>query len=137
MKWTQKGQINSPRNSRKSRKNCALKSKDTASITKFCYKDLATSEQVFVRHGAPTGSLQPTYCGPYPVLNMGSNLAATDGQSTSSRTGSNPPTFWSKKSQNQPKQQQTKPRNWTTKQSRTIRTRSKRISRPQVRFFGF
>jgi len=39
--------------------------------TTFIYKDLATTKQVFLRHDAPSGALQPLYDGPYEVLNRG------------------------------------------------------------------
>ncbi|XP_025262641.1 uncharacterized protein LOC112637365 [Camponotus floridanus] len=35
----------------------------------FEYKDLEKASHVFLRHDAPTRALQPTYSGPYEVLN--------------------------------------------------------------------
>lgn len=34
----------------------------------FIFKDLPTAEQVFVKRGMPSKSLEPTYNGPYPVI---------------------------------------------------------------------
>lgn len=37
----------------------------------FIFKDMASTPQVFIRHDAPTGALQPPYDGPYEVLSRG------------------------------------------------------------------
>ncbi|KMQ85815.1 gag-pol polyprotein [Lasius niger] len=37
----------------------------------FIFKEMASTPQVFIRHDAPTGTLQPTYDGPYEVLSRG------------------------------------------------------------------
>jgi len=37
----------------------------------FVFKDMSTTSHVFVRHDAPTGTLQPPYDGPYEVISRG------------------------------------------------------------------
>ncbi|KMQ84830.1 gag-pol protein [Lasius niger] len=37
----------------------------------FIFKDMNKTTHVFVRHDAPTGTLQPPYDGPYEMLNRG------------------------------------------------------------------
>lgn len=104
--------------------------------TVFCYKDLATSEQVFVRHDAPRGSLQPIYDGPYPVLNRGEKTfkLRVNGRTVNISKDRLKPAYVLE--QEEPEPAKTATKQTPQLDNKIVRTRSGRVSRPPVRFSG-
>ncbi|KYN14010.1 hypothetical protein ALC57_13792 [Trachymyrmex cornetzi] len=99
----------------------------------FVYKDLATTQQVFLRHDAPKGSLQLPYDGPYQVLNRGEKTfkIRIKGRSVNVSVDRLKPAYTLQ--QEEPEQTEV---TQTLEQPKEQRTKSGRISRPPVRFEG-
>ncbi|XP_039313509.1 uncharacterized protein LOC120359577 [Solenopsis invicta] len=101
----------------------------------FVFKDLATTQQVFLRHDAPTKTLQPPYDGPYKVLNRGEKTfkILINGRAINVSIDRLKPAYILEPEGTEQNQSTTEQ---TPKVSNEKRTRSGRISRPPVRFQG-
>lgn len=96
----------------------------------FVHKDLASSQQVFLRHDMPSGSLQPPYDGPYPVLNRGEKTfkIRINGRAVNVSIDRLKPAYILE--QEEPEEKAAN----TVKEEPLKCTRSGRASRPPVRF---
>lgn len=99
----------------------------------FVYKDLATTQQVFLRHDTQTGALQPPYDGPYKVLNRDRKTMKIwiNGRAVKVSLDRVKPAYIMEQEETQTRMEEgTQPQEEATDK----RTRSGRISRPPVRF---
>ncbi|XP_024867458.1 uncharacterized protein LOC112451806 [Temnothorax curvispinosus] len=104
----------------------------------FIYKDLATTQRVFLRHDAPTRALQPPYDGPFKVLNRGEKTfkICVNGRPVNVSIDRLKPAYILEQEEPEPAQSSTGTTQTPEEPQQQQRTRSGRISRPPVRFQG-
>ncbi|XP_070154053.1 uncharacterized protein [Polyergus mexicanus] len=100
----------------------------------FQYKDLKNSTHVFLRQDAPTRALQPTYDGPYEVLNRTEKVykLRVNGKTVHVTTDRLKPAYVLADSEPTPTPKQ--PEKQENKSPIETKTRSGRVSRKTVRF---
>ncbi|KMQ86424.1 gag-pol protein [Lasius niger] len=98
----------------------------------FIFKDMNTTTHVFLRHDAPTGTLQPPYDGPYEVLNRGEKTfkIRVNGKTTNVSIDRLKPAYTLNKEEEDKATQES-----TNKKTATIpHTKNGRQIKPPVRF---
>lgn len=106
----------------------------------FVHKDMATTDQVFLRHDAPTGTLTQPYDGPYKVLNRGEKTykIRVNGKIVNVSKDRLKPAYILEQGEPEEKKKEIdeEEEEQNSKQNYPQRTRSGRTSRPPVRFKG-